>query len=147
MVIADVSKILWEDVWDVRVGLEPRLQPLRLLLTLPYLVVHTRGDESVSCLRGEVTTGYTQRVSMQLADGLGGGLLETSAVIHTHCPADTTHTWPQSDMKNPVDYEVMIVVPALCHCKVLLLYRVDADTTQSLGVDGVEGFMRVSAHK
>lgn len=57
-----------------------------MLITLPDVVVHTSGENSVPGARGEVGAGYALNVATQVGHGVVLGLLQVPAVINTHHP-------------------------------------------------------------
>lgn len=59
---------------------------------LPYAIIHTGSENSVSCTGGEISAGYVHRVAGQLGDGLAFGLLQTPAVVNFHSPASKNKT-------------------------------------------------------
>lgn len=57
---------------------------------LPYVIIQTGSENSVSCTGGEISAGDAQSVAVQLGDGLAFGLLQTPAVVNFHSPASRT---------------------------------------------------------
>lgn len=59
---------------------------------LPYVIIQTGSENSVSCTGGEISAGYAQSVAAHLGDGLAFGLLQTPAVVNFHSPASKNKT-------------------------------------------------------